>query len=74
MMAMLNAAIDGFDDVYVFLDALDECPKSGKQQEHELDNLMGRLHEMCSWNKEGLHILTPSRKERDIEGIPSSLV
>jgi len=67
MMAMLNAAIDGFDDVYLFLDALDECPISGKQQERERDNLMGRLHEMCSWNKEGLHILTTSRKERDIE-------
>jgi ankyrin repeat domain-containing protein 50 len=65
LMAMLNSVIDGFEHVYIFLDALDECPKSGKERER--DELLERLHEICSWKKDCLHVLTTSRKERDIE-------
>jgi hypothetical protein len=67
LMEMLNSAIDGFEHVYIFLDALDECPKSGKEQKRERDDLLERLYEICSWKKDCLHIFTTSRKERDIE-------
>ena len=67
LMKMLNSAIDGFEHVYIFLDALDECPKSGGEQEREREELLTRIHEICSWNKDCLHIITTSRKEKDIE-------
>jgi hypothetical protein len=66
-MAMLHSVIDGFEDVYIFLDALDECPKSDREQEREREELLNRIHQICSWNKDCLHIITTSRKERDIE-------
>jgi hypothetical protein len=67
LMRMLNSAIDGFEHVYIFVDALDECPKSGRKQKRERDDLLERLHEICLWKKDCLHIFTTSRKERNIE-------
>ena len=73
LMKILDAAIEGFENVYILFDALDECPKSGKQQEHERDDLMDHIHEICRWNKECLHMLTTSRREIDIEQSLASL-
>lgn len=67
LMNMLNSVLDGFENVYVLVDALDECPKLGKDQSRERDELLERIHEICSWNKPCLHILTTSRKEKDVE-------
>jgi hypothetical protein len=69
LMTMLNSAIDGFEHVYIFLDALDECPKSGRKQKRERDDLLERLYEICSWKKDCLHVFTTSRRERDIEEV-----
>ena len=66
-MNMLNSVLDGFENVYILLDALDECPKRGTNQNLERDELLERIHEICSWNNPCLHILTTSRKEKDIE-------
>jgi hypothetical protein len=73
LMEILNDATDGFENVYIFLDALDECPISGKQQERERDQLMDRIHEICGWKKQCLHMLNTSRKERDIQESLASL-
>lgn len=67
LMKMLNSVLDGFENGYILVDALDECPKLGGDQERERAELLERIHEICSWNKACLHILTTSRKEKDIE-------
>ena len=67
LMTILNAVIDGFEDIYIFLDALDECPISGQAQERERDDLLKAIGEICSWQKDSLHLFVTSRKEKDIE-------
>jgi hypothetical protein len=66
-MDMLNSVLDGFENVYVLMDALDECPKHSADQDRERDELLERIREICSWDNSCLHILTTSRKEKDIE-------
>ncbi|TVY93678.1 hypothetical protein LAWI1_G001865 [Lachnellula willkommii] len=61
-IAMLKEVIAGFDNVYIVLDALDECPKV-EEKRHKLLNL---LHDVCGWNFSSLHILVTSRREPDI--------
>jgi hypothetical protein len=67
LMAMLNAAIDGFEEVYIFVDALDECPKSSKEEDWEREEFLHCIHQICSWQKDSLHLLATSRKETDIQ-------
>jgi hypothetical protein len=62
-MAILKEAVTLSGDVFVFLDALDECPKSDGEREKLLDT----LHVINSWNMDSLHILATSRRESDIE-------
>lgn len=59
LKAALVAVIEVFPDVYVLLDALDECT--------ERDELMELLDELLLQEIEGLHLLTTSRREREIE-------
>ena len=67
LMAMLNAAMEGFEDIYIFLDALDECPMFSQGQERERNELLEAINEICSWQKVCLHLFATSRKEIDIE-------
>ncbi|KAI5463253.1 hypothetical protein BGZ63DRAFT_352374 [Mariannaea sp. PMI_226] len=47
-----------FDDVYIFLDALDESPRETHQ-----GYVLEALAEICEWQEPGLHILVTSRDE-----------
>lgn len=59
---ILVVVLEGLGDVFVILDALDECPKIG---EREL--LLETIAEIVSQACDNLHILVTSRRERDIE-------
>jgi hypothetical protein len=61
----LIATVQGFDGVYVVLDALDECPLSNDKREELLKSLT-RIHDQDSQN---LHLLCTSRRETDIERV-----
>jgi ankyrin repeat domain-containing protein 50 len=65
LQVMLSAVIDGFEDVYIFIDALDECPRLDGSRERMMD----KLHAIFRWKKKSLHVLTTSRKEHDIEKV-----
>ena len=55
----LQRMIEGFQDVYIVLDALDECV--GRNE------LLEGIQTMMGCCRSRLHILTTSRRERDIE-------
>ncbi|TVY80393.1 hypothetical protein LSUE1_G004399 [Lachnellula suecica] len=66
----LVATVHGFDDVYVVLDALDECPSRSDEREKLLESI-GRIHDLDAQN---LHFLCTSRREADIERVFRSVV
>lgn len=59
------------------IDALDECPRTGRDQEfgnqRERNELLEHIHELCSWDEDCLHFFATSRKEGDIEESMSHL-
>ena len=59
LKAALISVIQTFSDVNILLDALDECT--------ERDELMELLDEILTHKIGGLHLLTTSRREREIE-------
>ena len=63
---LLNQMLIEFNDTFLVFDALDEC--TNRDELHEL------ITEISSWNLKSLHILTTSRKEKDIEDCLESLV
>jgi hypothetical protein len=58
LRAALASVIKSFSQVYLALDALDECT--------EREELMEYLDELLCADIEGLHLLSTSRQERDI--------
>ena len=60
LMDCLGEIAQEFQDVYIVLDALDECPRD---QRH---TMLQVLVELNSWSKSGIHILATSRDEADI--------
>lgn len=66
----LIAAIYGFSNVFLIIDALDECPIENKNREQLLKSIQ-RIHTLSTDN---LHILLTSRKEPDIEETMTSLL
>ena len=62
---VLLELIGGLDHVYIVIDALDEC--KGRRK------LMEWISHVCKSSKEGLHLLTTSRPEPDIENVMRSL-
>ncbi|TVY45290.1 putative ankyrin repeat protein [Lachnellula subtilissima] len=60
-ITMLRDVIAGFDNIYIVLDALDECPKI-----EERSRLLELLHDICDWDLSSLHVLVTSRRESDI--------
>jgi hypothetical protein len=50
--------LEAFDDVFIILDALDECTKRS--------DVLEWIEEMTSWRKGKLHLLATSRPEEDI--------
>lgn len=53
------------EDTYIILDALDECA--------ERDELLTDLEAIISWEDASLHVLTTSRREKDIEEVLTTL-
>jgi hypothetical protein len=56
--ATLLLILEAFDDVFIILDALDECA--------ERKDLLKWIKEMTSWRNGKLHLLTTGRPEEDI--------
>jgi hypothetical protein len=68
--ATLAATINGFSEVYIVIDALDECPYESGERKRLLDCLR-RIHMATS---ENLHLLCTSRREPDIEAMLKPLL
>jgi hypothetical protein len=58
LQSVLLTILEAFDDVYIVLDALDECA--------ERKDLLKWIKQMTSWKRSKLHLLTTSRPEEDI--------
>jgi hypothetical protein len=58
LQATLLLILDAFNDVYIVLDALDECA--------ERKEVLKWIKQMTSWRKSKLHLLATSRPEEDI--------
>jgi hypothetical protein len=65
-MTTLNTIIRGFRGAYFAFDGLDEYPDRSR--------LLTFLKQIRDWEVDTLHVLTTSRKERDIEEILGGLV
>jgi hypothetical protein len=59
LLEVTRQAMQEFTQVYVILDALDECTQRSE--------LMTMLKTVAGWQLDNLHLLVTSRKERDIE-------
>lgn len=59
LLATLRVIIGLFENMYIAIDALDECS--------DQDALLAKLAEIAGWKIGTLHILTTSRKQRRIE-------
>ena len=59
LLETLRRMMESFGDIYVVIDALDECT--------EREQLLAGLEEMASWEDVSLHLLATSRRETDIE-------
>jgi hypothetical protein len=66
----LVATIHGFSDVYVVIDALDECPYENGERKKLLASIC-RIYEKTT---ENLHLLCTSRREVDIETVMTPLL
>jgi hypothetical protein len=63
LLKMLRAVLEGFDDVYLAIDALDECPKDNDERSKLLDI----IHRINSWESAPIHVIVTSRSEVDIQ-------
>ncbi|KAL8723175.1 MAG: hypothetical protein Q9181_007337 [Wetmoreana brouardii] len=66
LLETLHQMMRGQKETYIILDALDECLKR--------DELMTCIEELASWKDASLHILTTSRREKDIEECMEPLI
>ncbi|KAL2157746.1 hypothetical protein VTH06DRAFT_5014 [Thermothelomyces fergusii] len=62
----LIAVISGFSEVYIVIDALDECPAIGGARKKLLDTVRRVVGKMSGVAPTSSHILCTSRKEADI--------
>lgn len=66
LMAALQQMTQGSDDVYIILDALDEC--------EDRFELLKIIEVMNQWKLDKVHVLVTSRKEKDIEELLGPLI
>lgn len=59
LMEVLHQSINGFDETFIILDALDECKDRW--------GLLQCLEEILGWRLETLHMMVTSRPEEDIK-------
>jgi NACHT domain-containing protein len=64
LIGILDNLIDSFGEVFIIIDALDECPQIGDQRERE--KLLSLILNLLSKHSKNLHILATSRPEFDI--------
>lgn len=69
LIQMLASFMDDFDNLFIVIDALDECPKHGERGE-----LLDAISDIKSRSIDNLHFLVTSRREPDIEEILLPLV
>src|ERR1700726_1702060 len=58
LQSVLLTILESFGDIYIVLDALDECTKR--------NDVLKWIKEMTLWRKGKLHLLATSRPEEDI--------
>jgi len=63
LKATLRSALELQGEVFLLVDALDECPSDGGVRQE----LCATLVDFSSWGLSNLHILATSRREPDIE-------
>lgn len=61
LIEYLRQMMKRFQNVYILIDALDECPRYD-----ERDDVLNALETMRKWSLPGLHLLVTSRDEPDI--------
>jgi hypothetical protein len=59
ILEVMQQMMQEFSDIYIVLDALDECSKRAE--------LLEILEMIAAWHVQNLHVLLTSRRERDIE-------
>jgi len=59
---MLLLMVRDLEDVFIIIDALDECPKDNERRE-----LLKLIRDIKSWSLPNLHLLGTSRQELDIK-------
>jgi hypothetical protein len=67
---ILMAAMSGFSDVYIVIDALDECPVL----KYERRRLLDTIRRIATAAPDNLHLFCTSRKETDIDAVLSPLL
>jgi hypothetical protein len=67
--SILSLMTREFEDIFIVIDALDECPKNGDR-----GDVLKLISEFKSWPSSNLHLLITSRHELDIERELSSLL
>ena len=70
LVTALMESLEGFEDVFIVADALDECPK-GNDEREELLKIFETIH---GWANSSLHLLATSRRETDIESALAPLL
>jgi len=67
LISVINAfaTLEKIDDIYIVLDALDECPKTGPEDQRA--ELLGALAVIQHIPHSNIHLLVTSRQEIDIE-------
>ncbi|KAJ5998783.1 hypothetical protein N7451_006593 [Penicillium sp. IBT 35674x] len=61
LLDCLRDTISQSSEIYLLIDALDECPRDSKR-----DNVLSAINTMQQWGLPGLHLLVTSRDEIDI--------
>ena len=65
LLCVFLAVVPLFDDVFVVIDALDECPTKDDERQ-ELLKTIERIHDHSAMN---LHLIVTSRRHYDIEAV-----
>jgi hypothetical protein len=65
LKAVLPICTDSFTDVYIVVDALDECSTTNGERERLLE-LLPEIHDL---NQDAIHLLVTSRRELDIDEV-----
>ncbi|MCJ1385865.1 hypothetical protein MMC17_008989 [Xylographa soralifera] len=65
----IYATGNDLQDIYIVLDALDECPKGDLR-----DELLSLIKDICSWSPSNIHLVVTGRQESDIQKALSPLL